>query len=54
MLELRGMWSTLSSQLLPGPLWLRVVAHERVLSMGQIELNGTYANLNCVKLTFDI
>ena len=37
MLELWGMQST--SSLLPGPLWPRVGASDRVLSMGQIELN---------------
>ena len=36
-LELWGMWSTLS--LLPGPIWLGEVAPDRVLFMGQIELN---------------
>ena len=39
MLELRGMWSTHLLLSLPGPLWPRVVAPDRVLSMGQIELN---------------
>ena len=39
MLELWRMWSTPSLPLLPGPLWSRVVAPDRVLSMGQIELN---------------
>ena len=29
-----GMWSTLLLSLLPGPLWLGVVAPDRVLSMG--------------------
>ena len=38
-LELWWMLSTPSLSLLPGPLRLRVVAPERVLSMGQIELN---------------
>ena len=38
MLELWGIWSTPSLPLLPGPLWLGVVAPEMVLSMGQIEL----------------
>ena len=39
MLEHRGMQSTplLSSH--PGPLWIGVVAPDRVLSMGQIKLN---------------
>ena len=32
------MWSTPSIAPLPGPLRLRVVAPDRVLSMGQIEL----------------
>ena len=39
MLELWGMWSTPSLPLLPGPLWSGMVAPDRVLSMGQIELN---------------
>ncbi len=39
MLELWGMWSTPLLQLLPGPLWARVVGPDRVLSIGQIELN---------------
>ena len=38
MLELWGMRSTLSLPLFPDPLWPRVVAPERVLSMHQIEL----------------
>ena len=37
--EALGMWSTLSLPLLPGPLWPRLVAPDRVLFMGQIELN---------------
>ena len=39
MLELWGMRSTTSFSSLPGPLWPGVVAPDRVLSMGQIELN---------------
>ena len=39
MLELWGMRSTLSLPSLPGSLWPGVVAADRVLSMGQIELN---------------
>ena len=39
MLKLWEMWSTPSLPSLPGLLWLRVVAPDRVLSMGQIELN---------------
>ena len=38
MLELWGMQSTFSLQLRSGPLWPEVVAPDRVLSMGQIEL----------------
>ena len=38
MLELWGMCSIPSLPLFPGPLWPKVVAPERVLSMGQIEL----------------
>ena len=39
MLELWGMQSTPSLPLLPDPLWLRVVAPYKALSMAQIELN---------------
>ena len=39
MLELWGMWSTPSLPLLPGSLWPGVVAPDRVLFMGQIELS---------------
>ena len=39
MLELWGMLSPTLLPLLPGPLWPRVVVPDRVLSMGQIELN---------------
>ena len=39
MLELWGMRSTSSLPSLPGPLWPRVVASVRVLSLGQIEIN---------------
>ena len=38
-LQLWEMWSTPSFPLLPDPLWHRVVAPDKVLSMGQIELN---------------
>ena len=38
MLELWGMRSTSTVPLLPGPLYPRVVAPNRVLSMGQIEM----------------
>ena len=51
------MWSTPSLPSLPGPLWPRVLAFDRVLSMGQIELfdilteckQMAYAKLNCLK-----
>ena len=39
MLERWGMWSTSSLLSLQGQLWLGVIAPDRVLSMGQIELN---------------
>ena len=39
MLELLGVQSNPLLPSLPGPLWPRVVAPDRVLSMGQIELN---------------
>ena len=59
MLELWWMRSTLSLPLLTGSLWHRVVVTDRVLSMGQIELNcvlrlnwitrnRTVWRLNCV------
>ena len=38
MMELWGIRSTSSLPLHPGPLWLGVVAPDRVLSMGQIVL----------------
>ena len=37
--ELWGMQRTPSLPSLPGPLWFGVVAPDRVLSMGQMELN---------------
>ena len=43
------MWSTPSLPSLPGQLWLGVVAPNRALSMGQIELNCAYAKLNYLK-----
>ena len=62
LLELWWMLSISSLPSLPGPLWTRVVAPDRVLSMGQIELNWIvwniiiltfkqrgYAKLNCLK-----
>ena len=56
MLELWGMRSTPLLPLLPGPLWPGVVAPDRVLSMGQIELNCVLM-LNWIvwnKTVFDI
>ena len=41
-LELWRMWSTPSLPLLTGLLWLGGVAPDRVLSMGQIELNCVF------------
>ena len=38
MLEFQRMWSTPSLLLFPGPLWPRMVAPDRVQSMGQVEL----------------
>ena len=49
MLEHWRMRSTPSLPSPPGPLWLGVVGPDKVLSMGQIELNYTYAELNCLK-----
>ena len=57
MLELRGIASTLSLPTLPSSLLPGVMALDRVLSMGQIELFDilseckqiTYAELNCLK-----
>ena len=43
-LKLWGMRSTPSLLLLPGPLWPGVVAPDRALSMGQIELNCVLMN----------
>ena len=55
MLKLWETWSTPSLPLIPGLLWPGVVAPDRILSMGQIELfdiptecrQMTYAKLNC-------
>ena len=49
MLKLWGMRSTPLLPSLPAPFWPGVVAPDRVLSMGQVELNSTYAKLNCLK-----
>ena len=45
MLELWGMQSTPSLPSLPGPLWPGVVGPDRVLSMGQIELNRSFLSV---------
>ena len=42
MLEFWGMWSTPLLLSLPGPQWPGVVAPDRVLSMGKIELNSVF------------
>ena len=42
MLELWGMWSTPSLPSLPGSLWPVVVAPDKVLFMGQLELNCVF------------
>ena len=39
MLKLWGMWSTPSLPSFPGPVWAKVVVPDRVLSVGQIEIN---------------
>ena len=52
MLEIWAMESTLSLSSLPVPLWPGVVAPDKVLSMGQIELNCVIApKLNCLTIT---
>ena len=45
MLELWGTQSTPSLPSLPGPLWPGVVAPERVLFLGKIELNCSFESL---------
>ena len=45
LLELWGMQSTPSLPSLPDPLWPGLVAPDRVLSMGQIELNCSFESL---------
>ena len=55
MLELWGIQSNPSLLSLPGPFWPGMVAQDRVLSMGQVELFDiqteckqiVYAQLNC-------
>ena len=57
MLELWGMRSTPFITIAPWPFWPGVVAHDRVLSMGQIELldiwtackQMAHVKLNCLK-----
>ena len=56
MVDLWGMQSTPSMPLLPDPLWAGMVAPDKVLSMGQIELNCLLM-LNwivCNRTVFDI
>ena len=50
MLELWGMRSTPSLRLLPGPLWPRMVAPDRALSMGLIELTAYLCKTELFKL----
>ena len=50
MLELLGMWRTPYLPSLPRPLWPRVVASEKVLSMGQIEMFDI--STECKQMTF--
>ena len=47
--EIWEMRSTSLLPSLPGPLCPGVVASDRVLAIGQIELNLAYAILNCLK-----
>ena len=47
MLEFRGMLSTSSLPSFPDPLRPGMVAPDRALSMGPIELNSYNAKLNC-------
>ena len=54
MLELWGIWSTPSLPLLPRPLWLRIVAPDRVLSIGQIEPFGIKTMYSCWTELFEI
>ena len=57
MVEVWGMRSTPSLPSLPGPLWPRVVAPDRVLSMDQIKLNWVlilnWITWNRTALTFN-
>ena len=58
MLELSGIWSTPSLSLPPVPLWSEFVEHDRVLFMGQIELNCilmlNWIRWNMADLTFNL
>ena len=49
MLDLWGMRRIPSLPSPQGPLWPRVVAHDRVSSISQTELNYNYSKLNCLK-----
>ena len=50
MLEFGGMQSTHSLPSLPGPLCPGVVAPDRVLSMGQIELNCVFTKTELLEI----
>ena len=51
-LELWGMWSTPSLLLLPGPLWPRVEAPDRALSIGRIELTFKLCASKCIMINW--
>ena len=52
MLELLEMQSTSSLPSLPGPLWPVVLAPDRVLSMGQIEMFDILTELFGIELVY--
>ena len=47
-LEFWVMWGTLSLSSLPDTLWIGLVALDRVVTMGQIEINCIYGKLKCL------
>ena len=51
MIAVWGIRSTPTLLSLPDSLWLGVVSSDRVLSMGQIELNCNYVQVNYFKFT---
>ena len=57
-MEFWGMWTSILLPSLPVSLWLGVVALDRVLSMGQIELNSLLMRnriaRNRIVLTFEL